>query len=280
MEQTIRFRTTDRWCAARLCQLRRRHAAGENRQLAQSPGIRLAKPAVAALVLAAVRQSHACTDMTCAARACPIVSSPASISNARSADLEQIVDAAGLERFAIARHCLRVSPVAVEYAVRHPERVTHMVHARRLSRAAGPTAVPEALRCRPRAMTEIVRVGWGVGHPGLSPHVRRAADAARPVTTRWHGWSELQKSHGDARRSRRASWRRSGEHRCRAATVRRCVSPRWCCTPRRDAMVPFDAGQRCWPPGFPAPRFVELDSPNHVLLEDEPAWERFRAGRR
>ena len=27
--------------------------------------------------------------------------------------------------------------------------------------------------------------------------------------------------------------------------------------------------------GIPGSRFVELESPNHVLLEHEPAWERF-----
>ena len=28
--------------------------------------------------------------------------------------------------------------------------------------------------------------------------------------------------------------------------------------------------------GIPNAEFVELDSPNHILLEHEPAWERFR----
>jgi len=45
--------------------------------------------------------------------------------------------------------------------------------------------------------------------------------------------------------------------------------------PRRDAMVPFDEG-RLLASGIPGARFVELDSPNHVLLEHEPAWDRFK----
>ena len=45
--------------------------------------------------------------------------------------------------------------------------------------------------------------------------------------------------------------------------------------PRRDAMVPFDEG-RLLASGIPGARFVELDSPNHVLLDNEPAWERFQ----
>src|SRR4029434_6384786 len=33
---------------------------------------------------------------------------------------------------------------------------------------------------------------------------------------------------------------------------------------------------RVWAPGIPHAQFVELDSRNHILLEHEPAWDRFR----
>jgi len=46
--------------------------------------------------------------------------------------------------------------------------------------------------------------------------------------------------------------------------------------PRRDAMVPFDEGRRI-AAAIPGARFVELDSANHVLVEGEPAAERFKA---
>jgi DNA-binding NarL/FixJ family response regulator len=39
-------------------------------------------------------------------------------------------------------------------------------------------------------------------------------------------------------------------------------------------MVPFEEG-RALAAGIEGSRFVELDSPNHVLLENEAAWERF-----
>ena len=44
---------------------------------------------------------------------------------------------------------------------------------------------------------------------------------------------------------------------------------------REDAVVPIDEG-RLLATGIPGAEFVELDSRNHVLLEHEPAWQRFR----
>ena len=44
---------------------------------------------------------------------------------------------------------------------------------------------------------------------------------------------------------------------------------------RDDAVVPFSEGH-VLAAGIPNAQFVELDSRNHILLENEPAWERFR----
>ena len=44
---------------------------------------------------------------------------------------------------------------------------------------------------------------------------------------------------------------------------------------RNDAIAPFSEG-RLLASEIPGAQFVELDSPNHVLLEHEPAWTRFQ----
>jgi DNA-binding CsgD family transcriptional regulator len=44
---------------------------------------------------------------------------------------------------------------------------------------------------------------------------------------------------------------------------------------RDDAVVPLEEG-RLLATGIPGAEFVELDSRNHVLLEHEPAWQRFQ----
>ena len=44
---------------------------------------------------------------------------------------------------------------------------------------------------------------------------------------------------------------------------------------RNDKAIPFDEG-RILAAGIPHAQFIELDSSNHILLEHEPAWDRFR----
>jgi pimeloyl-ACP methyl ester carboxylesterase len=43
---------------------------------------------------------------------------------------------------------------------------------------------------------------------------------------------------------------------------------------RDEARVPFDAGRRL-AAGIPGARFVPLQSRNHLILEEEPAYARF-----
>ncbi len=45
---------------------------------------------------------------------------------------------------------------------------------------------------------------------------------------------------------------------------------------RGDAVVPFEQG-RVLAGSIANAKFVELDSSNHLLLESEPAWQRFQA---
>ena len=44
---------------------------------------------------------------------------------------------------------------------------------------------------------------------------------------------------------------------------------------RDDDIVPIGEGH-ILAAGIPGAQFIELDSKNHILLEGEPAWERFR----
>ena len=43
---------------------------------------------------------------------------------------------------------------------------------------------------------------------------------------------------------------------------------------RHDQAIPLAAGQEI-ADGIPGARFVVLDSQNHILLEEEPAWRTF-----
>src|SRR5712691_1078106 len=81
-------------------------------------------------------------------------------------DLEAVVDAAGLERFVLFG-ASQGGPIAVAYAVRHPERVTklalHGTYARgRLVRASTPRDLEEA-----ETYVHLARVGWGSESPAF-----------------------------------------------------------------------------------------------------------------
>ena len=45
--------------------------------------------------------------------------------------------------------------------------------------------------------------------------------------------------------------------------------------PRGDVIVPFEQG-RIIAAGIPNAKFVELETNNHVLIENEPAWQRWQ----
>jgi pimeloyl-ACP methyl ester carboxylesterase/DNA-binding CsgD family transcriptional regulator len=186
------------------------------------------------------------------------------------ADLEQIVDAAGLDTFALLG-LSQGAPIAVEYAIRHPRRVSRMVlhggYARGWARRS-----PESLRTG-RAMTELVRVGWGAG---TSAFRRMFAELLIPKANdeqvEW--FAELQKRTATPETAARIM-EYTGEIDI-VERLSRVTAPTHVIHPRRDAMVPFDEG-RLLASGIPGARFVELDTPNHVLLSSEPAWERFNA---
>src|SRR5882757_1878859 len=75
-------------------------------------------------------------------------------------DLECVVEAAGLPRFDLVGTCWG-GPIAIEYAARHPERVSRLVlygsYAQgRLRRTDSPNDAQKS-----RVLTDVTRLGWG-----------------------------------------------------------------------------------------------------------------------
>ena len=81
-------------------------------------------------------------------------------------DLEAVVDAAGVERFAllgISQGCA----VSVAYAVRHPERVTRLVLYGGFALGSAKRARTEAEKEQDAAMLTLMRLGWGQENPAF-----------------------------------------------------------------------------------------------------------------
>jgi pimeloyl-ACP methyl ester carboxylesterase/DNA-binding winged helix-turn-helix (wHTH) protein len=185
-------------------------------------------------------------------------------------DLEQVVAAAGLERFALLGISQGAS-VAVEYAVRHPERVSHLVlhggFVRGWARRGN-----ESERTG-RAQAELVRVGWGAETPAYR---RMFAELFIPDATEEQiAWfSELQRR--TTRPDIAALIMESAGNIDVVDRLPLVEAPTLVLHPRDDVIVPFDQG-RVIAAGIPHAQFVTLDSANHLLVEGEPAWQRFQS---
>jgi pimeloyl-ACP methyl ester carboxylesterase/DNA-binding CsgD family transcriptional regulator len=184
-------------------------------------------------------------------------------------DLETVVDAAGVERFAL----LGVSgggPVALAYAVRHPERVSHLVLYGAYARGRRRRSDPEVEK-KADLLIELIKVGWE--HP--TPLFRQVFTTMfLPDGTadqmRW--FDELQRASTSAELA--ARMRRTREDVDVLELTDQVRAPTLVLHARSEQAVPFEEG-RLLASLIPGARFVPLASGNHLLLDDEPAWRMF-----
>lgn len=191
--------------------------------------------------------------------------------NAYVADLEAVVDAAGLDRFDLLGISQGAS-VAVAYAVRHPERVRSLVLLGGFARGwATGTGGEEA--ARRQAMITLTREGWGLDNPAFRQMFTSLfLPDGTPEAHRW--FNDLQRLATSADNAC-AIQLANGETDVRAQLAR-VGAPVLVAHCRNDAMVPFEAG-RAMARAIPGARFLALEGRNHILLESDPGWPRFVA---
>ena len=185
-------------------------------------------------------------------------------------DLEAVVDAAGIKRFAllgISQGCA----VSIAYAVRHPERVSRMILLGGYAVGWKKRAKTEADKQAGEAMVTLMRVGWGQENPAFRQmFTSQFVPGATKEQADW--FNELQRissSPTDAARNLLAN----GDADVTALLPQVRV-PTLVMHARHDARVPFESGRRM-AAGIPGARFVPLESQNHVMLEGEPGLARF-----
>jgi pimeloyl-ACP methyl ester carboxylesterase/DNA-binding winged helix-turn-helix (wHTH) protein len=185
-------------------------------------------------------------------------------------DLETVVDSMGWERFPIfglSQGCA----VAIAYAARHPERVTRMVLYGGYAEGAFVRARTPAEREEAELLTRQLPLGWGQTNPAF--RLFFAAKFLPEGTAEQMQWfSELQRvttSPLTAVRLRVAAAEIDVTELAKEVQAPTLVLH---CT--GDAVVPHDQG-RLLAALIPGATFVSLQSRNHVLLEGEPAWQRF-----
>lgn len=187
--------------------------------------------------------------------------------DAALADLEAVVDAAGLDCFPLLG-CSQGGATAIAYAVRHPDRVQRLVlygsYARgQLRRNPSPSQMEEA-----KMLVDLIRLGWGRENPAFRQvFTSLFLPEGTPEQMSW--FNELERLSTSPEMAARivASFGQIDV----SDLARQVRCPTLVLHSQGDARVPFEEG-RLLASLVPGARFVPLKSSNHVLLEHEQAF--------
>ena len=181
-------------------------------------------------------------------------------------DLEAVVDKLGLERFPL----LGISQgaaVSIEYAVRHPERVSGLILLGGYAAGWRHLASPEE-QARREAVLTLTQLGWGTDNPAYR-HIfsQTFMPEASADDLRWFDAFQRQTtSPANAARFQNAFGLIDVRHR-----LAQVQAPTLVLHSIHDQRIPLDIG-RSLAASIPDARFVPLNSRNHILVDSEPAW--------
>ena len=186
-------------------------------------------------------------------------------------DLEAVVDAAGLDRFPLLGISQGAS-IAVAYAVRHPERVSHLIihggYARgRLVRATSASERDEA-----EAMNKLAQLGWGQENPVFRQYF--TSQFIPGGTREQHDWfNELERISTSPANA--GAFMRIFDRIDVTGLLSRVSCPTLVVHATGDLRVPFAEGKLI-ASRIPGAHFVPLDSRNHLPLECDATWGRWQ----
>jgi pimeloyl-ACP methyl ester carboxylesterase/DNA-binding CsgD family transcriptional regulator len=185
-------------------------------------------------------------------------------------DLKAVVDETGLDRFPL----LGVSQggsVAIAYAVHHPEKVSHLILYGSYVRGSLVRKSSKRQHEQEQTLIRLVKLGWGQENPAFR-QVFTSLFIPEGTLEQFGWFNDLQHisaSPANAERVLKAYGSIDVRDLARKVEV-----PTLVLHAKDDAKVPFEEG-RLIAGLIRHARFIPLDSRNHILLEHEPAWERF-----
>lgn len=181
-------------------------------------------------------------------------------------DLELVADKLELERFPL----LGISQgaaVSIEYAVRHPDRVSALILIGSYAAGWRHLASPEE-QARREAVRNLTEVGWGTDNSAYR-HIFSQTfmpDAGAEELAWFDAFQRLTTSPQNAARFQDAFGDIDVRHRLDQVTV-----PTLVLHSKGDQRIDLEQG-RAVASGIPNAQFVPLESRNHVLVDYEPAW--------
>jgi pimeloyl-ACP methyl ester carboxylesterase/DNA-binding CsgD family transcriptional regulator len=186
-------------------------------------------------------------------------------------DLEAIIDAAGPSGPVTLLGISQGGAACISYAVRHPDRVAHLLLYGSYARGRMRRGV-DAVEREYRAIIDLARVGWGRDNAAFRQvFTSRFIPDATHEQVQWFNELCLKTA--------------TGATAAELFEARACVdvsdllaqvqTPTLVLHARDDQVTSIEEA-RLLAAGIPHAEFVELDSRNHILLEHEPAWTRFQ----
>jgi pimeloyl-ACP methyl ester carboxylesterase/DNA-binding CsgD family transcriptional regulator len=161
--------------------------------------------------------------------------------------------------------------LAIRYAHEHPDRVSHLVLLNAYSQGARARAKTQEELLEADTLVNFIRVGWGRENPAFSQfftHLFMPDGTAEQH--RW--WGDLERETTSADVAARALHEMQGMDVLHLASQIHVPTLVLHC--RGDMRVPFEEGRKL-ASAIPGARFVALESRNHVLVPEEPAWSDF-----
>lgn len=185
-------------------------------------------------------------------------------------DLGSIIDAAQPDGPVTLLGISQGAATCIHYALRHPERVERLILYGGYAHGALTRGTPDSVIAH-HAMVELARVAWGKENPTFRQvFTSRFIPGGTPEQLEWFNDLCLKTTTGEVV----ASLLRARSHVDVSASLGAVRAPTLVLHARADEVIPVEEG-RLLASGIPGAEFVELDSRNHILLEHEPAWERF-----
>jgi pimeloyl-ACP methyl ester carboxylesterase/DNA-binding CsgD family transcriptional regulator len=186
-------------------------------------------------------------------------------------DLEAVIDAAGCREPFTMLGISQGGAQCIRYIARHPERVSRLVlygaYAQGWARRNDPGSAREY-----DSVAELMRAGWGRDNPVFRQvFTSRFVPDATDEQLAWFNELCLKTASGP-------NAARLFESRAEIDVLELLPQirvPTLVLHARGDAAVPLSQGH-VLASGLPNAQFVELDSNNHILLEHEAAWARFK----
>jgi pimeloyl-ACP methyl ester carboxylesterase/DNA-binding CsgD family transcriptional regulator len=188
----------------------------------------------------------------------------------RIKDLETVIDTACGSDPITLLGMSHGAAVCIAYAVKHPDRVAKMILCGGFARGALRRSDQEATRMY-EAIISLATL-WGSDNPSFRQvFTSRFIPGGSDQQLRWFNELCLKTTSPELA----GPLLRARADTDITALVSQVRTPTLILHGRNDVVVPISEG-RYLATEIPGAQFVELDSRNHVLLENEPAWARFQ----